>query len=71
MSTIPNTEARVKKTAKAIFAAMAAEKPGGPSGVGSRAGGSDYLLQFIEPRVITENTLRRGFAPHEDLLQDT
>jgi len=50
---------------------MAAERPGGPSGVGSRAGGSDYLLQFIEPRVITENTLRRGLAPPEDLLQDT
>jgi RHH-type proline utilization regulon transcriptional repressor/proline dehydrogenase/delta 1-pyrroline-5-carboxylate dehydrogenase len=33
------------------------------SGVGSKAGGPDYLLQFLEPRVITENTLRRGFAP--------
>jgi len=35
------------------------------SGIGSKAGGSDYLLQFMEPRTITENTLRRGFAPPE------
>lgn len=33
------------------------------SGVGSKAGGPDYLLQFMDPRVITENTMRRGFAP--------
>jgi RHH-type proline utilization regulon transcriptional repressor/proline dehydrogenase/delta 1-pyrroline-5-carboxylate dehydrogenase len=33
------------------------------SGIGSKAGGKDYLLQFVEPRVITENTMRRGFAP--------
>lgn len=33
------------------------------SGVGSKAGGPDYLLQFLEPRTITENTLRRGFTP--------
>jgi RHH-type proline utilization regulon transcriptional repressor/proline dehydrogenase/delta 1-pyrroline-5-carboxylate dehydrogenase len=33
------------------------------SGIGSKAGGSDYLLQFVQPRTITENTLRRGFAP--------
>jgi RHH-type proline utilization regulon transcriptional repressor/proline dehydrogenase/delta 1-pyrroline-5-carboxylate dehydrogenase len=35
----------------------------GMSGVGSKAGGSDYLLQFVEPRAVCENTLRRGFAP--------
>jgi RHH-type transcriptional regulator, proline utilization regulon repressor / proline dehydrogenase / delta 1-pyrroline-5-carboxylate dehydrogenase len=35
----------------------------GMSGVGSKAGGADYLLQFVEPRVVTENTMRRGFAP--------
>ena len=35
------------------------------SGIGSKAGGSDYLLQFVLPRAITENTLRRGFAPSE------
>jgi RHH-type proline utilization regulon transcriptional repressor/proline dehydrogenase/delta 1-pyrroline-5-carboxylate dehydrogenase len=33
------------------------------SGVGSKAGGPDYLLQFLLPRTITENTMRRGFAP--------
>jgi RHH-type transcriptional regulator, proline utilization regulon repressor / proline dehydrogenase / delta 1-pyrroline-5-carboxylate dehydrogenase len=33
------------------------------SGVGSKAGGPDYLVQFMEPRVVTENTLRRGFSP--------
>jgi RHH-type proline utilization regulon transcriptional repressor/proline dehydrogenase/delta 1-pyrroline-5-carboxylate dehydrogenase len=33
------------------------------SGIGSKAGGHDYLLQFVVPRTITENTLRRGFAP--------
>lgn len=35
----------------------------GMSGVGSKAGGFDYLLQFVEPRAICENTMRRGFAP--------
>lgn len=33
------------------------------SGVGSKAGGRDYLLQFLEPRVCTENIQRHGFAP--------
>ncbi len=33
------------------------------SGVGSKAGGFDYLLQFLEPRVVCENTMRRGFTP--------
>lgn len=35
----------------------------GMSGVGSKAGGPDYLLQFVNPKVVTENTLRRGFTP--------
>ncbi len=39
------------------------------SGIGSKAGGPDYLLQFMEPRVITENTMRRGFAPPDELLE--
>jgi len=29
-----------------------------------------HVLQFLEPRVITENTLRRGFAPPNELLED-
>lgn len=33
------------------------------SGIGSKAGGPDYLLQFLEPRLVCENTMRRGFAP--------
>ena len=33
------------------------------SGIGSKAGGPDYLLQFMVPRNVAENTLRRGFAP--------
>jgi len=35
----------------------------GLSGVGSKAGGPDYLVQFTDPRAVTENTLRQGFAP--------
>jgi delta 1-pyrroline-5-carboxylate dehydrogenase len=34
------------------------------SGIGSKAGGPDYLSQFLLPRTITENTLHRGFAPN-------
>jgi RHH-type proline utilization regulon transcriptional repressor/proline dehydrogenase/delta 1-pyrroline-5-carboxylate dehydrogenase len=37
----------------------------GMSGVGSKAGGPDYLLQFLDPRTITENTVRQGFAADE------
>jgi len=37
------------------------------SGIGSKAGGPDYLRQFLEPRTISENTLRHGFVPPEDL----
>ncbi len=36
------------------------------SGIGSKTGGPDYLKQFVEPAVVTENTLRRGFAPAEE-----
>lgn len=34
----------------------------GLSGTGFQAGGPDYVKQFVSTRVITENTLRRGFA---------
>ncbi len=37
----------------------------GMSGIGSKAGGKEYLLQFCRPRVVSENTMRRGFAPEE------
>ncbi len=36
------------------------------SGTGSKAGGPDYLLHFMVPRNIVENTVRRGFAPREE-----
>jgi RHH-type proline utilization regulon transcriptional repressor/proline dehydrogenase/delta 1-pyrroline-5-carboxylate dehydrogenase len=33
------------------------------SGTGTKAGGKDYLLHFLEPRSISENLQRQGFAP--------
>jgi len=36
------------------------------SGIGSKAGGPDYLQQFLIPVNVTENTMRRGFAPPAD-----
>jgi RHH-type proline utilization regulon transcriptional repressor/proline dehydrogenase/delta 1-pyrroline-5-carboxylate dehydrogenase len=35
------------------------------SGIGSKAGGPDYLKQFTLPRLVCENTMRQGFAPME------
>jgi RHH-type proline utilization regulon transcriptional repressor/proline dehydrogenase/delta 1-pyrroline-5-carboxylate dehydrogenase len=35
------------------------------SGGGTKAGGGDYLLNFVVPRVVTENIMRHGFAPEE------
>jgi len=37
------------------------------SGTGSKAGGPDYLVQFMISRAVTENTLRRGFTPVESV----
>jgi RHH-type proline utilization regulon transcriptional repressor/proline dehydrogenase/delta 1-pyrroline-5-carboxylate dehydrogenase len=51
---------------RGITGALVGRQPFGGflmSGIGSKAGGPDYLLQFMEPRVVTENTMRRGFAP--------
>ncbi len=36
------------------------------SGIGDKAGGPGYVQQFMAPRVITENTMRRGFAPDQE-----
>ena len=36
------------------------------SGIGTKAGGPDYLLQYLLPVTVTENTVRRGFAPSSD-----
>ncbi|MBX6312345.1 MAG: L-glutamate gamma-semialdehyde dehydrogenase [Isosphaeraceae bacterium] len=38
------------------------------SGIGTKAGGTDYLREFLLTRTITENTMRRGFAPESDAL---
>jgi RHH-type proline utilization regulon transcriptional repressor/proline dehydrogenase/delta 1-pyrroline-5-carboxylate dehydrogenase len=35
----------------------------GMSGIGTKAGGPGYLALFADPRVVTENTMRRGFTP--------
>ena len=32
------------------------------SGTGTKAGGIDYLLHFVEPVVVSENTVRHGLA---------
>jgi RHH-type proline utilization regulon transcriptional repressor/proline dehydrogenase/delta 1-pyrroline-5-carboxylate dehydrogenase len=48
-----------------ITGAMVGRQPFGGnrrSGIGSKAGGPDYLLQFAEPRVVTENTMRHGLV---------
>ncbi|MFN6560375.1 MAG: L-glutamate gamma-semialdehyde dehydrogenase [Nostoc sp. ChiSLP01] len=53
---------------RTITGAIVARQPFGGfklSGVGSKAGGPDYLLQFLEPRAVTENIQRQGFAPIE------
>ncbi len=51
---------------RGITGALVGRQPFGGfrmSGIGTKAGGPDYLLQFVVPRTVTENTLRRGFAP--------
>ncbi len=48
-----------------ITAAMVGRQPFGGnklSGTGTKAGGPGYLLQFVEPRVVTENTMRHGLV---------
>jgi RHH-type transcriptional regulator, proline utilization regulon repressor / proline dehydrogenase / delta 1-pyrroline-5-carboxylate dehydrogenase len=53
---------------RGITGAIVSRQPFGGfklSGVGSKAGGPDYLLQFLDPRAITENVQRQGFAPIE------
>jgi RHH-type proline utilization regulon transcriptional repressor/proline dehydrogenase/delta 1-pyrroline-5-carboxylate dehydrogenase len=46
--------------------AMVARQPFGGhklSGTGAKAGGPSYLAQFAHAVVVTENTVRQGFAP--------
>jgi RHH-type transcriptional regulator, proline utilization regulon repressor / proline dehydrogenase / delta 1-pyrroline-5-carboxylate dehydrogenase len=50
---------------RGITGAMVARQPFGGnrlSGTGSKAGGPDYLLQFVEPLAVTENTVRHGLV---------
>ncbi|MNL07351.1 1-pyrroline-5-carboxylate dehydrogenase [compost metagenome] len=73
----PATIARVKNEFevgnlyinRGITGAMVDRHPFGGfkmSGIGSKTGGPDYLKQYMEPQAVTENTLRRGFAPAEE-----
>jgi RHH-type proline utilization regulon transcriptional repressor/proline dehydrogenase/delta 1-pyrroline-5-carboxylate dehydrogenase len=51
-----------------ITGAMVDRQPFGGfkmSGIGTKAGGPDYLLDFLLTRCVTENTMRRGFAPDD------
>lgn len=57
---------------RSITGAHVARQPFGGyklSGIGSKAGGPDYLKQFLIPVNITENTMRRGFAPAADAAE--
>jgi len=50
---------------RGITGAMVGRQPFGGnrrSGIGAKAGGPDYLLQFTETRVMTENTMRHGLV---------
>jgi len=50
---------------RGITGAMVGRQPFGGnrlSGTGSKAGGPDYLRQFVEPHVVTENTMRHGLV---------
>ena len=57
---------------RTITGAMVERHPFGGfkmSGVGAKTGGPDYLKQLMLAKVITENTLRRGFAPDEETVK--
>jgi RHH-type proline utilization regulon transcriptional repressor/proline dehydrogenase/delta 1-pyrroline-5-carboxylate dehydrogenase len=50
---------------RGITGAMVGRQPFGGnrlSGNGTKAGGPDYLLHFVEPRAVTENTMRHGLV---------
>ncbi len=55
---------------RGITGALVGRQPFGGyrmSGGGTKAGGGDYLLNFLLPRAITENLMRRGFvSPPEE-----
>jgi RHH-type proline utilization regulon transcriptional repressor/proline dehydrogenase/delta 1-pyrroline-5-carboxylate dehydrogenase len=50
---------------RGITGAMVGRQPFGGnrlSGTGTKAGGPDYLLQFVESQAVTENTMRHGLV---------
>ena len=50
---------------RGITGAMVGRQPFGGnrlSGTGTKAGGPHYLLEFVEPRAVTENTVRHGLV---------
>ncbi len=50
---------------RGITGAMVGRQPFGGnrlSGTGTKAGGPDYLLHFVEPRAVSENTMRHGLV---------
>jgi RHH-type proline utilization regulon transcriptional repressor/proline dehydrogenase/delta 1-pyrroline-5-carboxylate dehydrogenase len=50
---------------RAITGAMVGRQPFGGnrlSGTGTKAGGPDYLLHFVDTRVVSENTVRHGLV---------
>jgi RHH-type proline utilization regulon transcriptional repressor/proline dehydrogenase/delta 1-pyrroline-5-carboxylate dehydrogenase len=53
---------------RGITGALVARHPFGGfgmSGGGTKAGGPDYLLNFLFPKVVVENVIRRGSAPQQ------
>ena len=51
---------------RGITGALVGRQPFGGgrlSGIGAKAGGPDYLHQFVSGSVLSENMLRRGFSP--------
>jgi RHH-type proline utilization regulon transcriptional repressor/proline dehydrogenase/delta 1-pyrroline-5-carboxylate dehydrogenase len=53
---------------RAITGALVQRQPFGGwkmSGGGTKAGGADYLFNFLYQRVLTENSMRRGFVPSQ------
>jgi RHH-type transcriptional regulator, proline utilization regulon repressor / proline dehydrogenase / delta 1-pyrroline-5-carboxylate dehydrogenase len=69
----PNTVKRVRERTpvgnlyvnRGITGAMVGRQPFGGnrlSGTGMKAGGPDYLLQFVQQRAVSENTMRHGLV---------
>ncbi len=74
ISRSPQNIARIREEAevgnlyinRSITGSLVGRQPFGGyrlSGVGAKAGGPDYMLNFLEPVTQTENLMRRGFSP--------